>query len=342
MTGFNIFHTSIVIRKRTDYELIDLTWHVLRKHIKPILFYMTCLALPFFLANFLLLFPLYCFLFAKELYEPGPLLLYWLVAVELLWFESRFASSLVGAWLGLWLFHDEEQDGPVPTSAVLETWFNSLTQLVWYTLLLRLYYYNYAFLPEIIMLEKTPYTSKGKIKLTTRRRARYFHRGITGTNAFVSFETALLSILSHITGLAVLYGAGSLLTGGAAFWFPCFMLFALPLFLWFSCMVNSVFLFLCYLNLRISREGWDLDIALHAEHERLLNKADFIPLQSTGLDRKSSSSIDDVGASDGDSWLPVPSLTSNLFSPGPDATHTEGPKTHAATVPDTASQETTP
>jgi hypothetical protein len=127
---------------------------------------------------------------------------------------------------------------------------------------------RWSYLVEVILLEQNPWAARHG-QLSTGQRSRALHAGDGG----MIFGRALTLGLWEFKLMAITAISG---------WYVCgwlrnelfvdawlYQLF-LPAAFWFVSIYLTVVRFLCYLDLRIRREGWEVDLVLRAEAEHLL------------------------------------------------------------------------
>ena len=259
---------SIVIRKRSLLELADLMFCVLRNHFGSLFQLFFLLVVPFYVLNYLLLESLgpWEALDVDEFVNNTATYCFILVILQAV--EAQFVASLMITYLGMLVFTPD--DNPKKLGAFIR-WFMSLGQIMLYLVLLRpVLFAFYPFLTEIIVLEKTPYTAKDKNTLTTWRRAQNFHRDQLGPTMVV-FIAGMFYGSCAVLGLCVaamsmvrfLFSIDEITD---AFWVVTLIY---PLVFWLVMLYFSVFQFLRYLDLRIEREGWDVELAFRAERARI-------------------------------------------------------------------------
>ena len=246
----------IVIRKRNMLEVADLSLGVFRREGWRILALGAAMTAPFFLLNFFLLLPLS----DREVWfseDFGSALrnnfgyLFWLWTVMAL--EADFVFAPVTAYLGDWFFQPPEE---LSVRKSLARWRGSLGQLIWSLLLWRPFTYFRRYLPPIILLEKTPFRGGKNRPISTRKRSSNFHRGLAE-----GIGVLLLEAVVFLPGVFLLEEALGLFVSEGEFRFSLFLFFLLPLYGWSILLFNAVFRFCAYINHRIIREGWDVELA---------------------------------------------------------------------------------
>lgn len=261
----NIFREhSIVIRCRTFWELTDLTGYVFREQWRAICFYFFVLALGAHVLNLTVFWS--CFGLDSLVPSSGdaslqPLSFYYLLFCFVTLVELRFVETLLIAWLGIWFFHPGRK---ITFREVFSIWFNAMPQLLYYLVLFYPFYLSYSFIPQIILLERTPFFRRGTL-LTTSRRAAYFHRAPGAEARQLGLCVMILFPFFLLVGYLFFFFWGRMIVFSSPLWPFIFHCVLFPLYLWGLLLIVCLFSFFLYLNIRIMREGWDLDIAFKAE-----------------------------------------------------------------------------
>ena len=253
----------IVIRKRSILEVADLALGVVRREGLRIIPLALMLIVPFFLINFFLLRSL---LSSESLVHPETwfsedfgtaffnngdyFFRLWLLMI----LEADFVFAPVTAYLGDWFFRPP---GELTVRGSLRRWRSSLGQLLWSLLLWRPFTFFRKYLPQIILLEKTPFWGGKNRPIPTRKRSSNFHRGLFGEG----LPVLLLEAIIFLPGVYLLEQALGLFVSESAFRFHLYIYVLLPMYGWSILLFNAVFRFCAYLNHRIIREGWDVELA---------------------------------------------------------------------------------
>jgi hypothetical protein len=281
----------IVIRERSYLDILDLALRVTRVYAWPLAVAFACGVVPAASLNAWLLagYAEYDF----ELGFPATYMWYMFLLVVL---EMPLVSAPVTLYLGEALFTDRPRPGEIARKSL-----RSLPQLLFFQLFLRslliplafswlllsstfevfagvtsffllilwsVFFAAWPYLGEVILLERNPMRGKQPGQMTTNRRRRLLHGGYAG-ELFTRWMGTL--------------GIGSLLflSVWLSFWLACGMLlnewewsgtpftFGFPLALWLVVGYFSVVRFLGYLDLRIRREGWEVELMIRAEQARL-------------------------------------------------------------------------
>lgn len=276
--------TRVVIRERDLLDLLDLTLHVIRTHGVPLLVTSLAGAIPFALLNYWLLRDL-------PLTEVDDFWMYSWRMMMLVAFEMPIASAFTTMLLGQAMF-----SGEFDYRRVVQQTLESLPQMIWFQVVLRTVfmpqplfwgsmqrdmapllviwmiawlvpYTMWPYLNETILLERNPLFRRPG-SLSTWRRSRVLHARAGGD--LFSRMLACLTVGMLLVGavwVACWHFRGVL---GDEYKFDRAMFtIYLPLALWIVASFFAVVRFLSYLDLRIRREGWEVELILRAEADRL-------------------------------------------------------------------------
>lgn len=140
-----------------------------------------------------------------------------------------------------------------------------LLMLATYTLVLRSWR---PYLNEIVLLERNPLTARSSKALTIGRRSAALHNPNAG-DSFARY-VAVVGITILMT-LALTYGFW--FVGGIVLndwnWGLLMVHVCVPLAMWITAGYFCVVRYLSYLDLRIRREGWEVELRMRAEAGRL-------------------------------------------------------------------------
>jgi hypothetical protein len=177
-----------------------------------------------------------------------------------------FASSLLMIYLGKRVFAADYRPS---VAEVLVAWVEALPQLVVYTIFLVPLILVYDCLPEIVALERSPLFRARKDQITTFKRLKNFHRDRFGEQ-FVMLVPLFLFwvILVPTLGIAVYYVL-YLGVGPPAKHAILYYAVGVPVVCWTVTLFLLVFHFLRYIDMRIEREGWDVELVFRAERSRM-------------------------------------------------------------------------
>lgn len=256
--------TRIAIRYRTKADVLDLALKMIRVYAAPILRWLTVGVVPMFLFNVWLLadFRFYDFVW-------GFPLSYMVLTTLLVFFEMPLATAPLTLFLGQAVFMPQPD-----RKALFRDLRGSLGQLIYYQVILRPISVFYPYLNEVILLERNPLRAKVRGMKTTRLRSLELHRDESADliiNGLLNFFLGLVLFgATWVTLLllrTVFLGDWELLTGGSIDR-PMYTTYY-HLLLWTTVGFTTVLRFLSYLNLRIRREGWDVELQVRAERARL-------------------------------------------------------------------------
>jgi len=260
----------IAIRERAFTDVLDLALRVGRVYLGPLVAIFACTVIPLMALNAWLLADLIAL---GELdFEAGFISYAWMMLLLMLW-EAPLVTAPITLYLGQALFAERPRSG-----RLVRDLFGSLPQMVWYQLGVRavflplpftwfLPYAVWPYLSEVILLERNPWHGRSG-RQSTRARTMALHGGYVG-DLFVrwiaSVGVGLLLFLSAWFSL-VLLGSMSL---NAGLWESSTFTVCFPLAMWLVIGYFAVVRFLGYLDLRIRREGWEVELLLRAEETRL-------------------------------------------------------------------------
>lgn len=280
----------IAIRERNLLEIMDLALLVIRAQGFTLLGAFAVGAMPMILLNAWLL---------KDLIDPTVIedepfpaqylfAMVWLIALEI-----PLATAPATVYLGEALFQDKPGLRPF-----LRTLRASLPQLICYQAGLRglfmalallgvylhetwlqvlgapLVIYPFVrqtYLNEVILLERNPLFPGRRKAMTTSRRAKVLHADSFGNLLAYWVASIAMGLLMTVSLWLSLWILLSQLLGG---WHSAYVLYLvyLPLGVWAVIGYFTVVRFLSYLDLRIRREGWEVELVLRAEADRLTSQ----------------------------------------------------------------------
>ena len=286
--------TFISIRRRTGSELFDLALTVVRAHFRPLLILLLVGTLPWLIVDCVLAWPV----MNLSIDHPKRWLFSWLMML-LVVSQAHYGTALVTQYLGEALFVGQPNwrtiamrafwpSGPfVMLHGLLRLTFPVLA-LAWLiefespesvgilagfwipacvvvALLIRAFR---PFASEMLLLEKTPWLSRGENVITYRRRTRAIHTHASSElfSRFVLsvvFATPLaISLQSMFVGVDSLLNlaAGSDWTLASYYWVVS---------LWLAAGFMAVFRFLSYIDIRIRQDGWEIELRMRAEGQKL-------------------------------------------------------------------------
>lgn len=280
---------SIAIRERSTLEIFDLTLHVFRDHIATILLLLMINAVPWVIADVVLVHVL-------EIGD-GNIGFEVLMMLMLILSQSQIGTMLITQYLGIAMFFGrpalKETLAAFFQKSKYWIWSHGFLRMVvpilvlvgcfgaasigWVMLLLvvalvvRL---QRPFISEILLLEQPAISGKKDSDgsaITLKRRSRDLHRGeVTagGMMAWIVGACLLVTVASSFFHLDSAIG----LNGGwdspvhYAYW---------PLAAWLVASFVTTFRFLHYINTRIQQEGWEISLKLMSEKQKLTAKEDY-------------------------------------------------------------------
>jgi hypothetical protein len=259
----------IAIRERGYLEVLDLALRVISAYAGPLTAAFLAGIVPLAALNAWLLSGLARYAVETE-FPAG--YLYWML-VLVMW-EVPLATAPATLLLGQSLFLERPEAGRIGRDFA-----GSLPQLLLYQVLLRgllvlpivTWFVPASFWPylnEILLLERNPLRAGRTRRITTYRRLSALHGGMGG-DLFgrwvggIAVGTALLASLWLSMWLLA-----ALLFNAWAWEGPVYTVFY-PVALWTVAAYFTVVRFLGYLDLRIRREGWEVELLMRAEEARL-------------------------------------------------------------------------
>ena len=202
-----------------------------------------------------------------------PTVYLWCMLLLVLW-EAPLATAPLTLYLGSALFTRRPEPGKVATGLG-----KSLPQLIFYQVILRglllpllvtwlILFAAWPYLNEVILLERNPLVARHPAQTTTYRRTQALHQAAFG-DLFVRWIAATgVGILlfcslwmSIWAGMGLLFDEWSRQSDIYTIYYPAA--------LWLVVGFLTVVRFLSYLDLRIRREGWEVELMMRAEAARL-------------------------------------------------------------------------
>jgi hypothetical protein len=264
--------TRIPIKERGYLNLLDLALAVVRRHALGLLATSLLGAVPFALLNYWLL---------SDVLEDTETTNYvdnvfsYLVSLSMLMvWEMPLAAAPTTLFLGQAMFLDKPE-----TSRLLRELWRTLPQILLIQVLLRgvltalcitwlVLFWMWPYLNEIILLERNPLRGN-RHTVTTFRRSSMLHHHYGGdlvTRWFIAVGYGGLWVLGLL--LAIIW-MRVVTTGGELDLGPQLFEIWLPVALWIVVSYFNVVRFLSYLDLRIRGEGWEIELRMRAEAQRL-------------------------------------------------------------------------
>lgn len=285
--------TRIAIVERRQSEILDLSFLVLREFFAPIVGYVLLLAVPVAVMNYFLIQSM-----AADLIEPATIFRYLWTMAMLVYVEAPFAGILATAYLGKATFHDMVTVGELfrEVRAVVHriVWTQLIQRGIVVFILLAAVVaredaatpMEYSLLPgicvglflwravrpyinEIVLLEKSPIWSKSEKQITIRKRSSRLHSSGDLFGRGLAMLLVTLSLGLAVFGLIWFIVATFANDWG---WGPVIVHVAIPSVFWILVIYVTVFRFLGYLDLRIRSEGWEVELKMRAEANRLTER----------------------------------------------------------------------
>jgi hypothetical protein len=259
----------IVIRERSFVDLLDLALRVIRAYAAPLTGLFILGVAPAMVLNIYLLDDK-----DVRLHEMIVPLEYLCYLGMLMLLEIPLVTAPITLFLGHSLFMEKPAAGQLARE-----FFLSLPQMILFQVILRfvllwgfitwlLLFGAWPYMSEVILLERNPLFRRRTGQMTTFRRIRALHDGVMG-DLFPRWigSVACGGVLFASLFLSCLVLCGLLFNDweweGPTFTFFC------PLCLWIVIGVITVVRYLGYLDLRIRREGWEVELLMRAEAARL-------------------------------------------------------------------------
>jgi len=288
--------TRIAIVERNQPELLDLSFLVLGEFFVPTTGLVLILAVPLAIMNYFLIEWM-----AAGFIEDLRIWRYlWTISL-LVYVQAPFASVLATAYLAKVTFYEQPTFGALIRDVLslghrivwTQLILRGVLLLIWMVLMVERddsFSLAEGFLPcvcfgifvwrslrpyinEIVLLERSPIRAKSD-QITIGKRSNRLH----GPNAGELFGRGIVMVpVTFTLGLAIL---GLLWFIVATFtndwgWGPVMVHVAAPATLWCLAIYMTVFRFLSYLDLRIRREGWEVELMMRAEATRMNERMDF-------------------------------------------------------------------
>jgi len=287
--GFD--NNRIVIRERNMLEIMDLALMVLREYGTRLWVALGVGMVPLLVLNTLLIARFAALPYVEMEEVPGRYLalLYLLVSLELPLATAGGTLYLKEAmfqerpqWNRIWsdfrescgqlFYYQILLRGLFILPAVWSVWTENYGLVFFLWILALVPFVRHPYLNEIILLERNPRRAGNSKRLTTSQRATRVH------------ERSASELIGRWLG-ALFVGGLLLLAVWLALWVVASQLagqwqsqyvavvYFLPFSLWLVVGFFTVVRFLCYLDSRIRREGWEVELALRAEGARLAGHA---------------------------------------------------------------------
>ncbi len=297
--------TKISIRQRSLLETFDLSLLLIREYWRPILFWSLAGAAPMMILNFIVLWPLLQYepILLQSSYEwtEGWLRFRYLFHSSVLVFlESPLAMLGTTFYLGQAVFVEKPSTREV-LRAIRKRFFGSflvlgilrggllgipLLMLLWpegrFSAAVEVLFIGLVlvgivgalrasrpFAPEILILEQCPLRApRHKSGMSYSKRSYSLH---TPLSSDLIGRFLLAFMLFGVSLPILMFGEAFLInvSTDSMVWNWWYDLLLTPINLWLIASWATVFRFLSYIDSRIRLEGWEIDLRLRAEAERL-------------------------------------------------------------------------
>lgn len=254
-------HTRITIRERGYAEILDLAMRVAWTHGGAILAALSAGVAPLAALNAWLLWDL-----RVGDFDVGFPLSYMLWLVVLTTLERPLATSLVTVYLGKAMFNQRPS-----WRDVLADVRPVLGRLLLLQGLLRPLTLLRPFVNQVLLLERNPLVSRDPAVPSLRKRVKRLH----ADNGNEVSRAILMETPLGWAAVAVCMGClalNILLLANDFHWSRDYCTIVFPAVLWTVVGFLEVARFLEYLDIRIRREGWEVELLLRAERDRLLRR----------------------------------------------------------------------
>jgi hypothetical protein len=277
-----IHRNRIVIRERGLLDILDLALCVIRSYAWPLTVALALGVGPAMALNAWLL----ADLAEPAPSEPAPWAYLWCMLFLVLW-EAPMATAPATLFLGEAVFQERPHVRNLVRSFVV-----ALPQLFWYQVIWRamlipivvtwcLPFAAWPYLNEVILLERNPLRRRPN-QITTFRRSRALHGGSLGDLAVRWLVTTGFGILLFFALWCSMNFLEGLLVDEWSWEAAAFTVYY-PLALWIVVGYFTVVRFLGYLDLRIRREGWEVELMMRTEGARLARQLSMSTLGVIGL-----------------------------------------------------------
>ena len=283
--------TRIAVRERSLLEILDLSLRVVASYPLAILVGTLVAAIPLMLLNEFL-----CGWMIGDAEDPTAVARYLWTITLLVFIEAPLASIVVTLYLGQSLFMQTPTVRDILRS-IRRSWFSLIwcqvilrgvlagcllvafadrttdfsAQEFWLiilTVFLALYRAMRPYINEIILLEQNPLRSRGDYQMTVRRRSSALHNPSAGDLFARSLMSGVVAISLVVSLLFTLwYLKGMLLFQWDLGWTMFHI--GIPACMWLVVGYFTVVRFLSYLDLRIRREGWEVELMVRAAATQL-------------------------------------------------------------------------
>lgn len=266
-----IDHARIAIRERSWSDNLDLALHVIRSRAAGVVAAGLAGALPMIALNYVIINAFY----GTQLAEGAN---YWAMALAalLVMIEAPLATAPLTLYLGQALFVEKPQPRQLARQFVA-----CLPQMILYQLLLRsvlifpviTWFIPYGFWPylnEVILLERNPLVARPG-QLSTMKRNSLLHRDNSGDYMARGVGAGMLAVGLALALLTTKNMLLDVLLGFQEGW--AVRVVSFQCVLWVVAGYFTVARFLSYLDQRIRLEGWEVELTMRAQRERLMRHA---------------------------------------------------------------------
>jgi hypothetical protein len=286
--------TYIAIRRRSILEIIDLSLHLVRDHLLPLLVLWLIGVTPFMLADWLVTRSM-----AADIFDNQRLMLYYLTMTLLVINQAQVGTWLITSYLGQAMFSPRPAITSVLKSAVrVNPW------IVWIQGVLRLVIPVFAvacflgeerrddmfvtlyslfvglallgcwirclrpFAMELLLLEKTPVGKVRDSQISYALRSASFHQVARPelTARFLVMSLFCVPLFMSLLGSLLLIDSTLNLHDQAE---SAPVILYWPIALWLVAGIMAATRYLSYVDLRIRQEGWEIELRMRAEALRL-------------------------------------------------------------------------
>jgi hypothetical protein len=271
--------TRIAVRERGFLDLLDLSLKVLREHLFPLATAWAVGVTPFLALNYWLLSGYGTWPTTPDEFESetiGDIVGYLFFLSLLMAWQAPVAGSWMTLYLGQAMFKGRPDVGRLAAD-----WLRSLPQLLVLQGLVRglcmvscvlcwLPTAVFPFLNEVVLLERNRLFRTAKVNMTTFRRSSALHSQRQGD----LFGRSTLSLLIGVPLVAGTWATVSFLAGCI---YPKTVVWRIveldaAVAGWLVLGYFTVVRFLNYLDLRIRTEGWEVELHMRAEADRITRR----------------------------------------------------------------------
>lgn len=252
--------TRIAIRERGYLELLDLALQVIRAFAAPLATAFVVGVAPMMAFNAWLLAG-----YAEPPLDEPVSVSYIFFMLVLISIEAPIAFAPTTLYLGAAVFQEHPRPG-----RIARDFFASLPQLIVFKVLLGWLYamFCWHYLSHVILLERTPMAADDPRARTTVRRGSDLHRNEWGELFGRSVFSVLIGSLLFFSIWLSIWALQGVLVNDFD-WDNSMITIYYPLTLWTVLGFFNIVRFLSYLDLRIRREGWEVELMMRAEADRL-------------------------------------------------------------------------